>query len=68
VQVPNYRRSAGERRQQYKWLYGGATAFVIPVFIAVLTPGGSSALDIAGNDVITPIGFASCRSASGSRC
>ena len=31
---------------------------MISVFIAVLTPGGSSALDIAGNDVITPIGFA----------
>jgi hypothetical protein len=28
VQVPRYRRSAGERRQQLKWLYGGAIVFV----------------------------------------
>ena len=58
VQVPSYRRSAGERRQQYKWLYGGAAVFVAALFIAVLTPGGSSGLDIAGNDVISPLGFA----------
>ena len=27
VQVPGYRRSSGERREQLKWLYSGATAF-----------------------------------------
>ena len=31
VQVPRYRRSAGERRQQLKWLYGGALVFVAGV-------------------------------------
>jgi hypothetical protein len=31
VQVPRYRRSAGERREQLKWLYGGALVFVVGV-------------------------------------
>ncbi len=29
VQVPKYRRSAGERRQQLKWLYSGAAVFIV---------------------------------------
>jgi hypothetical protein len=58
VQVPRYRRSAGERRQQFKWLYTGATIFVVSVVIAVLTPGGASGLDQTINNVIVPIGFA----------
>ncbi|HEY6280135.1 MAG TPA: hypothetical protein VIX86_27915 [Streptosporangiaceae bacterium] len=33
VQVPTYRRSSGERRQQLKWLYGGAVVFVAGVFM-----------------------------------
>ncbi len=48
LQVPRYRRSAGERRQQLKWLYAGAIVFVISVFL----PGQ------AGNDFIGPLGAA----------
>ncbi len=33
VQVPRYRRAAGERRQQLKWLYSGAIVFVLSFFI-----------------------------------
>jgi hypothetical protein len=33
VQVPRYRRSSGERRQQLKWLYSGATFFVAGVLL-----------------------------------
>ncbi len=58
VQVPRYRRSAGERRQQFKWLCTGATIFVVSVIAAVLVSGGSSGLDLAVNDVIVPVGFA----------
>jgi hypothetical protein len=48
VQAPRYRRSAGERRQQLKWLYTGAIVFVISVFL----PGQ------VGNDLIGPLGAA----------
>ena len=48
VQVPRYRRSAGERRQQLKWLYTGAIVFVISIFL----PGQ------VGNDLIGPLGAA----------
>ncbi len=58
MQVPTYRHSAGERRQQFKWLYSGAAVFVVSVFLAVLTPSGSSRWDVAVNDLISPIGFA----------
>jgi len=58
VQVPRYRRASFDRRQQLKWLYTGATIFVACLFLAVYTPGGSSAWDLAVNDVISPIGFA----------
>jgi hypothetical protein len=58
VQVPRYRRSAGERRQQFKWLYTGAAIFVVSVISAVQVSGGSSGLDLAVNNVITPVGFA----------
>jgi len=58
VQVPRYRRSAGERRQQFKWLYTGATIFVVSVISAVQVSGGSSAFDQAVNDGIVPVGFA----------
>jgi hypothetical protein len=57
VQVPRYRRSAGERRQQFKWLYTGAAIFVVSVISAVIT-SGSSGLDLAVNNVIVPVGFA----------
>ncbi len=42
VQVPRYRRSGGERRQQLKWLYSGAAVFVISVLISSLASGNSS--------------------------
>ena len=58
VQVPRYRRSAGERRQQFKWLYTGATIFVVSVISAVQVSGGSSGLDQAVNNGIVPVGFA----------
>ena len=58
VQVPRYRRSAGERRQQFKWLYTGATIFVVSVISAVQVSGGSSGLDKAVNNAIAPAGFA----------
>jgi MFS family permease len=48
VQIPTYRRSASERRQQLKWLYSGAIIFVISFFI----PGQ------VGNDWIGPLGAA----------
>jgi hypothetical protein len=48
VQVPRYRRSAGERRQQLKWLYTGAIVFVISIFL----PGQ------VGSDFIGPLGAA----------
>jgi hypothetical protein len=38
VQVPRYRRAGRERRQQLKWLYGGAIAFVVAVFLPSSPP------------------------------
>jgi uncharacterized membrane protein len=58
VQVPRYRRSAGERRQQFKWLYTGATIFVVSLISALQVTGGSSGLDLVVNNVIVPVGFA----------
>jgi len=58
VQVPRYRRSAGERRQQFKWLYTGAAIFVVSVVSTVQVSGGSSGLDQAVNNGIAPAGFA----------
>jgi len=34
-QIPSYRRSAGERRQQLKWLYSGATVFLVSALLGV---------------------------------
>ena len=48
VQVPRYRRSGGERREQLKWLYSGAIVFVLSFFI----PGQ------VGNNLIGPFGAA----------
>ena len=58
AQVPIYRRSAGKRRQQLKWLYSGAVIPVAFLVLAVATPDTSSGFDQASNDVITPLGFA----------
>jgi hypothetical protein len=33
IQVPTYRHADGERRQQLKWLYSGATVFVVSLII-----------------------------------
>jgi MFS family permease len=45
VQVPRYRYSSGERRQQLKWLYSGATAFLallcLSLFVVPLALGDS---------------------------
>ena len=43
-QVPKFRRSAGERRQQLKWLYSGAVVLVISAVISALSSGDSSSL------------------------
>ena len=42
VQVPRYRHSAGERRQQLKWLYSGAFVFVIGLVVTIFQPGSST--------------------------
>jgi hypothetical protein len=42
AQVPKYRRSAGERRQQLKWLYSGAVAFVVAAVISALASSDST--------------------------
>ncbi|MFI5064112.1 MAG: hypothetical protein ACHP9Z_09065 [Streptosporangiales bacterium] len=38
VQVPRYRRAGRERRQQLKWLYGGAVVFLAGVFLPSSPP------------------------------
>jgi len=49
AQLPKYRRSAGERRQQLKWLYSGAAALVVSAVISALTSGDSSSyLQVVG--------------------
>jgi hypothetical protein len=35
VQVPSYRRSADQRRQQLKWLYSGGTVFLASVLLDI---------------------------------
>ena len=42
VQVPKYRRSSGERRQQLKWLYSGAVVLVVSAAISAQSSGDSS--------------------------
>ena len=52
VQVPRYRRSSGERREQLKWLYSGAIVFVLSFFIPgqvannLIGPFGAAALPV----------------------
>ena len=58
VQVPRYRHAIGERRQQLKWLYGGAVVFVISVFAAALASGNTSGTANLVTNLITPLGFA----------
>ena len=48
VQVPRYRRSGDERREQLKWLYSGATALIC-AFIGGLV-GPSAAGEAFGSD------------------
>lgn len=35
VQVPGYRRSADQRRQQLRWLYSGGTVFLVSVLLGI---------------------------------
>jgi hypothetical protein len=35
MQVPSYRRSADQRRQQLKWLYGGGAVFLVCVLLGI---------------------------------
>jgi MFS family permease len=39
LQLPRYRRAAGTRRQQLKWLYSGAIVFVVSVVVSALASG-----------------------------
>ena len=39
--VPSYRRSGDERHQQLKWLYSGATVYVLVIVAAFLVPPAS---------------------------
>lgn len=40
VQIPKYRRSRGDRRLQLKWLYAGATVFVITFAVSLFQVTG----------------------------
>ena len=42
VQVPRYRRSAGERREQLKWLYTGAATLVVSAVISAQASSDST--------------------------
>jgi hypothetical protein len=57
VQVPRYRHSVGERREQLKWLYSGAVVLVVGVFCGANASGNSSDLAQVGN-AINVLGFA----------
>jgi hypothetical protein len=67
VQVPKYRRSAGERRQQLKWLYSGAAVFIICLGIGLFQStavsgagavvGAAIALGVAALPVALGIGI-----------
>jgi hypothetical protein len=57
LQVPRYRHAAGERRQQLKWLYSGATTFVVAVLCASLASGSTSGLALVFSNLISPLGF-----------
>jgi hypothetical protein len=48
LQVPRYRHSSGERREQLKWLYSGATVFIC-AFLGALA-GPSAAGEAFGSD------------------
>jgi hypothetical protein len=60
-QVPAYRRASGERRQQLKWLYSGAAAFVvlelIGVFIVPVAMGDAPGSGTPMADAVGNIGF-----------
>jgi hypothetical protein len=58
MQVPSYRRSAGERRQQLKWLYSGVVVFVVSVAVASLASGSSHGIGLVISNLITPLGYA----------
>jgi len=46
VQIPKYRRSAGDRRLQLKWLYSGAAIFIICLGLGTLQVPGSVLSDV----------------------
>jgi hypothetical protein len=58
VQVPRYRRSAGERRQQLKWLYGGAIVFVAGVVMPPSPPALNDLGELAAAALPVCIGVA----------
>jgi len=46
LQIPKYRRSAGDRRLQLKWLYSGAAIFIICLGLGTLQAPGSVVSDV----------------------
>jgi hypothetical protein len=63
VQVPRYRRAAGERRQQLKWLYSGAVILMVAELAGGLASGDPSGPARAASTLIAPLGtgaFAAC--------
>ena len=58
VQVPRYRRAARERRQQLKWLYGGAVVFVAGVVMPSSPPWLNDLGELAAMALPVCIGIA----------
>ncbi|MGH3270314.1 MAG: hypothetical protein ACRDN1_14855 [Trebonia sp.] len=46
LQIPKYRRSTGDRRLQLKWLYAGATIFVVCLGVGVMEVTGPVVSDV----------------------
>jgi hypothetical protein len=58
VQVPRYRRADRDRRQQLKWLYGGAIVFLAGVFMPSSPPWLNDLGEIAAMALPVCIGIA----------
>jgi hypothetical protein len=58
VQVPRYRHAARERRQQLKWLYGGAVVFLVGVFLPPSPPWLNDLGEVAATALPVCIGVA----------
>ena len=54
VQVPKYRHSAGERRLQLKWLYGGAAIFIVCLGIGLFMTSHPTGPSVVVDEVVAP--------------